>query len=70
VALDPDVPAARQRLAVRAEPPDGSLAFRLDGDEIGRAGDTILWQPVRGRHALALVDAAGRTLQRVRFEVR
>jgi penicillin-binding protein 1C len=70
IALDPDIPDARERVALEADPPDASLRFRLDGADLGHAGGLVLWAPARGGHELALLDAAGRALDSVRFEVR
>jgi penicillin-binding protein 1C len=42
----------------------------VDGADLGPAGEPLLWEPVRGRHAVALVDAAGQALDTVTFEVR
>ena len=70
IALDPDIPAARQRVAFDARAAGGELRWRLDGGDVGPAADTVLWQPVRGPHTLQLVDGDGRPLGTVRFEVR
>lgn len=68
IALDPDIPPQRQRVALRAEGGRG-LRWRLDGREFAR-GASASWQPWPGRHVLQLVDAAGRVLDEVRIEVR
>ncbi len=70
IALDPDIPKHRERVFLESDPPDAQLRWRLDGAPLGAAGSLGLWQPVRGRHRLELVDAAGSTLDAVRFEVR
>ncbi len=64
-ALDPDLPAEAQRIRFAGEPG----TWVLDGQALGR-GATLRWAPRPGRHELKLVDAQGRTLQTVRFEVR
>jgi len=69
-ALDPDVPAARQRLLLEAEHATGSPRWRMDGVDLGTAGARRLWEPTPGRHLLELVDATGEALDRVEFEVR
>jgi penicillin-binding protein 1C len=70
IAIDPDIPAGRQRVMFEAAPAAPGLAWRLAGvaiaDERGRA----LWTPRPGRHRLALEDAQGRALAQVAFEVR
>ncbi len=70
VARDPDIPHDRQRVFLESEPPDQRLAFRVDGQPAGSAGSLALWAPVRGKHRLELVDAAGSAIDTVRFEVR
>ncbi len=64
-ALDPDLPAEAQRIRFAGEPG----TWVLDGQPLGH-GATLRWAPRPGRHELKLVDARGRTLQAVRFEVR
>ncbi|MBO9689448.1 MAG: penicillin-binding protein 1C [Mitsuaria chitosanitabida] len=70
-ALDPDIPPAAQRLRFAHEGrlDNGAAQWRLDGRVIGR-GATLDWLPMPGRHDLALLDARGRVLQQVKFEVR
>jgi penicillin-binding protein 1C len=71
-ALDPDIPPTAQRLRFAHEgrlDRGGLAAWRLDGRIVGR-GATWDWLPMPGRHELALLDANGRVLQAVRFEVR
>ena len=65
VALDPDIPPSRQRIRLLAEGAR-EARWRLDGKPLP-AND---WAPWPGRHALALVDAGGKVLDEVRFEVR
>ncbi len=69
IALDPDIPAAAQRVRFEASVPDATLQWRI----VGAAAEAVpdaLWQPHPGRFELALIDAQGRELDRVRFEVR
>ncbi len=67
VALDPDIPAERQRLFLRAEPALPGLAWHIDRVPVSSAAG---WPPVSGRHQLTLRDANGRIADRVVFEVR
>ena len=69
VALDPDIPAARQTLRLRADAAGDSASWWLDGGRLGPAGD-LDWAPRPGRHRLELRDRAGRVLDRVVFTVR
>jgi penicillin-binding protein 1C len=66
LAIDPDIPAANQRVAFAADAPEDA-AWRLDGATapLGRDG----WLPTPGRHVLQLV-AGDRTLDEVVFRVR
>jgi penicillin-binding protein 1C len=68
-AIDPDIPAERQRIAFVASEASGRSAWVLDGTELG-AGPQAFWHPTAGRHTLALHDAAGRLLDSVAFQVR
>ena len=67
VALDPDIPPARQRLHFTATG-DGGV-WRMDGKLLGR-GAHVTWLPWPGRHRVELTDARGRVLDEIRLEVR
>ena len=72
LALDPDIPPARQRLQLAAEAggaPASSLRWWIGGREVGR-GAQADWLPWPGRHVLQLRDAQGRVLDERRLEVR
>jgi penicillin-binding protein 1C len=71
VALDPDIPPARQRMRLAAQGVDRAY-WRLDGKPLPGADSRADydWQPWPGRHTLALLDAHGAVLDEVRFEVR
>ena len=66
LALDPDIPADRQRLIPRARHAPAGAWWQLDQERMAEAD----WPLARGRHALILLDGEGRELDRVRFEVR
>ncbi len=70
IALDPDIPLSRQHVPLRAQPASASLRLRLDGRDIGSAAKVVLWTPLPGPHQLELLDAEGRSLDRVDFSVR
>ena len=70
IALDPDIPEGRERLVFEATDARESLRWVLDGDDLGSARELHVWRPVRGRHALELVDGHGRVVDRVSFDVR
>ena len=69
-ALDPDIPAANQRLAVDVTGAAAAHRLRLDARDLGSALDAPMLRTGPGRHELALVDVAGRTVDRVIFTVR
>lgn len=70
VAIDPDIPMARQRLAFQAVGAAGAV-WRLDGQELGPARGVYLWPPEPGPHELVLIAAdQHRPIDRVRFDVR
>ncbi|BCZ78004.1 penicillin-binding protein [Paraburkholderia terrae] len=69
-ALDPDIPAMRQRIVFeRANGSSGRASWRLDGKPLGRE-ERVLWLPWPGRHVLELVNTDGSSADSVRFEVR
>ncbi len=67
VALDPDIPPARQRVALRAQGP--ATHWRVDGKPLA-SGARADWMPWPGRHQVQLVDARGTVLDEVRIDVR
>lgn len=77
VALDPDIPPARQRIRFTAQG-IASGKWVLDGKPLqqarGKASSAMRlehdWLPWPGKHTLALVDAKGATIDQVKFEVR
>ncbi|ACC70130.1 penicillin-binding protein 1C [Paraburkholderia phymatum] len=69
-ALDPDIPAARQRIVFeRASGSSSRSRWRLDGKPLG-GDERVLWLPWPGRHVLELVDADGMSADSVHFDVR
>lgn len=68
VALDPDIPPQRQRLALRAQGGSG-LRWQVDGRALA-AGPQAQWLPWPGRHVLQLLDGQGKVVDEVRVEVR
>ena len=67
IALDPDIPPARQRLSFTAQGQD--VIWLMDGKRFAR-GPQAQWLPWPGRHVVRLVNAAGLALDEVRIEVR
>ena len=70
IALDPDIPASRQRVPVRVLGAREEFNVRLDGTLLGSAAHALLWEPRPGAHRLALEDGNGRVLDRSLFTVR
>lgn len=69
-ALDPDIPAPRQRIVLRARGAGEGTRFALpDGLHVA-AAHPFLWEPAPGRHRVGLIDAEGRELDHATFEVR
>ena len=69
IAIDPDIPAASQRVFFQAQAGRG-LRWSLDGADIGAAGTDFAWFPVPGRHRLALLDAQDKEVAASSFQVR
>jgi penicillin-binding protein 1C len=70
LALDPDIPAAAQKLSLT--PVAGlprTWSWRMDGKRLGPAVRTA-WPMWPGRHQLELLDTQARVVETVRFEVR
>ena len=67
IALDPDIPPARQRLQFRAI--GANLLWRMDGKPLGR-GPRVAWLPWPGRHVVQITNAQGLVLDEIRIEVR
>ena len=59
LALDPDIPPARQRLQFTAT--RDAVQWRLDGKPLGR-GARVPWLPWPGRHVVQITDAQGQVL--------
>ena len=71
LALDPDIPPARQRVALQLSgPAESGWRWQVDQGPPLSARKPALWLPSPGRHRLALFDAGGRELEVVYFEVR
>ena len=68
IALDPDIPRARQRVGVRVA---GAVAgFRLDVDGRALPLTGALWPPLPGGHYFTLRDAQGKVVDRALVTVR
>ncbi len=70
IALDPDIPAAHQRVLIAVRGAGTALQLKLNGQSIGAAQQRQLWSPRPGAYSLTLEDGAGRALDRIAFTVR
>lgn len=71
IALDPDIPPERQRVALQLSgQPDSRWQWHIDGESLGSAANQKLWRPRPGRHRLVLAERGGREVEAVNFEVR
>jgi len=69
-ALDPDIPAGRQRIRFAAIGSTAGGRWRLDARDLGSADTSPAILPPPGAHRLVLMGADGRALDRVLFTVR
>ena len=69
LALDPDIPPARQRVAVTVSGVRAGVRLRIGSADLP-ADAPQLWKPVPGRHVLRLVDEKGAELDRIQVTVR
>jgi penicillin-binding protein 1C len=70
IAIDPDIPRARQRILISVHGSQPGMRLRMNDALIGPAVPNQLWAPRRGAYYLALEDGDGHTLDRVLFTVR
>ena len=69
-AIDPDIPASRQRILVRARGVGEDDRFVLPDGKMIAANEPYLWKPARGVQSIMLVSLDGRVLDRAKFDVR
>ncbi len=69
-ALDPDIPIARQRMGVAVNGEVTGHRLLLDKRDIGSADSRPQLLAFPGIHQLALVDPAGKVIDRVQFTMR
>jgi penicillin-binding protein 1C len=70
IALDPDIPAELQRIFFISQPRGGHMRWVLNDHTITEGGRDYPWTPQAGAYTLSLVDAKGRIIDTVQFEVR
>jgi penicillin-binding protein 1C len=69
LAIDPDIPPARQRVAVKVAGLSAGARVMI-GAATYPAEEPVLWRPTPGRHLLRLVDEKGAEVDRVQVTVR
>ena len=70
LSIDPDIPAASQRVRFEVEPENKTLRWSLTEAKGGAAISASWWQPQPGKFTLVLLDANGKQLDAIKFEVR
>ncbi len=70
ITIDPDIPEALQRVAMRFEPRSRRLRWVLNDAEAGSDTPLFLWEPRRGDYILSIVDRDGSVMDSVGFTVR
>ena len=70
IALDPDIPMARQRLSIRATGATPAMRIDVDGHPGARADRVTLWVPLPGPHRFVLHGEGGVSLDAVSVVVR
>jgi Penicillin-Binding Protein C-terminus Family len=54
IAIDPDNPAAHQRIAFASDDLRAAQRWVLNGQDLGPVTAPVLWQPVPGKHPYRL----------------
>lgn len=70
LAPDPDIPVGQQQMFFEAHPTDPRYRWRLNGTDMGAAGELTIWEPVAGAHRLALIGPEQQVVETVEFMVR
>ncbi|MBP7529212.1 MAG: penicillin-binding protein 1C [Syntrophorhabdaceae bacterium] len=70
ITIDPDIPDALQRVALRFEPRAGRFRWVLNDTDAGSDLPLLLWEPRRGNYTLSIVDHRGSVVDSVSFVVR
>jgi penicillin-binding protein 1C len=70
IALDPDIPAANQRVVLQTRGGAADLEYYLNGRSLGSSDRPRRWLPQPGAHRLEIRSADGRVRDSIRFVVR
>ncbi|MGH8472790.1 MAG: penicillin-binding protein 1C, partial [Gammaproteobacteria bacterium] len=69
IALDPDIPADKQLVLFSTSGLSDAILV-LNGNTLRGKGNAYKWQPVPGKHTLALQTPGGRVYDTAHFTVR
>ena len=70
IALDPDIPAANQRVQLKSGDATSAGCWTVNDVQLGCSATPMSWSPVAGNAVLKLLDAEGKALDRVTVMVR
>ncbi len=70
IALDPDIPAANQRVQLKSGDPARAGCWTVNDVQLGCSATPVAWLPVAGNAVVKLLDAEGREQDRVSVIVR
>lgn len=70
IALDPDIPVARQRIALTSGDTAQAACWEVNGEALGCNSEAASWQPVAGNFTVRLLDEKGEERDRVTLIVR
>ncbi len=70
LSLDPDIPTSNQRVRFEAAPDNKIHRWVLQDAKNNITKNLVWWNPQTGKFKLTLVDADGKTLDAIQFEVR
>ncbi|MCX5907939.1 MAG: transglycosylase domain-containing protein, partial [Deltaproteobacteria bacterium] len=70
LAIDPDIPNDPQKIFFTSQVHDPGSHWVLNGLAMDETGKSIPWVPRGGKHLLTIINADGRIIDSIRFEVR
>ena len=70
IALDPDIPAANQRVQLKSGDAARASCWTVNGERLGCSVAPVAWSPAAGNAVITLADTHGKELDRVTVVVR
>lgn len=70
IALDPDIPATRQRITLTSGDSAQAACWEVNGEALGCNADAVSWQPTQGNFVVRLLDKSGEERDRISIIVR